>query len=81
MWLQCLFWFGKNGMRELQSVNSSIRNQEYAASHIISMKIRNDKLFAEINDLYNGYEAIEERARTNLCMIKKGEMYYRLVSN
>jgi len=43
------------------------------------LKARNDQLFAEINDLNDGQEAIEERSRNELGMIKPGETFYRLV--
>ena len=42
---------------------------------------RNKKLFAEIADLRNGSEAIEERARHELGMIRPGEVFYRVVNN
>lgn len=41
--------------------------------------MRNEQLFAEINDLNDGQDAIEERARTELGMIKPGESFYRMV--
>ncbi|NNJ73347.1 MAG: cell division protein FtsB [Enterobacterales bacterium] len=40
---------------------------------------RNQILYAEINDLRNGQEAIEERARNELGMIREGEIFYRVV--
>ena len=43
------------------------------------LKARNDQLFAEIDDLNGGQEAIEERARNELSMTKPGETFYRLV--
>ena len=42
---------------------------------------RNKILFAEIADLRNGSEAIEERARHELGMIRPGEVFYRVVNN
>ena len=42
---------------------------------------RNIILFAEITDLRNGSEAIEERARHELGMIRPGEVFYRVVRN
>ncbi len=42
---------------------------------------RNEILFAEIADLKNGNEAIEERARHELGMIRQGEVFYRVVNN
>ena len=44
------------------------------------LKTRNDQLFAEIDDLNEGSEAIEERARNELGMIRPGETFYRLVT-
>jgi hypothetical protein len=44
-----------------------------------NLKARNDQLFAEIDDLNGGQEAIEERARNELSMTKPGETFYRLV--
>ena len=41
-------------------------------------KARNTILFAEINDLKTGSEAIEERARHELGMIRPGEVFYRV---
>ncbi|MCP4414129.1 MAG: cell division protein FtsB [Gammaproteobacteria bacterium] len=42
---------------------------------------RNKILFAEIADLKNGSEAIEERARHELGMIREGEVFYRVINN
>ncbi|MGQ7033723.1 septum formation initiator family protein, partial [Escherichia coli] len=43
------------------------------------LKARNDQLFAEIDDLNGGQEALEERARNELSMTRPGETFYRLV--
>lgn len=42
---------------------------------------RNKVLYAEIADLRTGSEAIEERARHELGMIRPGEVFYRVVNN
>jgi len=42
-------------------------------------KERNKILYAEINDLRDGQEAIEERARNELGMIREGEVFYRVI--
>jgi len=44
-----------------------------------SVKINNQALYAQILDLREGYDAIEEKARQELGMIKKGETFYRIV--
>ena len=43
------------------------------------LKERNQTLAAEVADLKQGYEAIEERARYDLGMIKEGETFYQVV--
>lgn len=40
---------------------------------------RNDVLIAEITDLKYGMDAVEEHARNNMGLIKKGETFYQLV--
>lgn len=75
-WLQYSLWFGKNG------VNDYTRVRDDVAVHQVTnakLKARNDQLFAEIDDLNGGLEAIEERARDELSMTKPGETFYRLV--
>lgn len=46
----------------------------------LTFKTRNKRLFDEINDLNEGSEAIEERARAELGMIKDGESFYRIIN-
>ena len=43
------------------------------------LKQRNKLLFADTDDLKSGVEAIEERARNELGMIKQGETFFRIV--
>lgn len=42
---------------------------------------RNTALKNEILDLRNGYDAIEERTRNELGMIKEGETFYRIIND
>ncbi|WP_369310152.1 cell division protein FtsB [Providencia rettgeri] len=75
-WLQYSLWLGKNGIHDYVQVKDDVAAQEIINSRL---KMRNEQLFAEINDLNDGQDAIEERARSELGMIKPGESFYRMV--
>lgn len=45
------------------------------------LKQRNKILYAETDDLKSGLDAIEERARNELGMIKEGETFFRIIPN
>ncbi|MGI3431428.1 cell division protein FtsB [Providencia stuartii] len=75
-WTQYSLWLGKNGIHDYVRVKDDVAAQEIINSRL---KVRNEQLFAEINDLNDGQDAIEERARTELGMIKPGESFYRMV--
>jgi len=75
-WLQYSLWLGKNGIHDYVRVDDDVAVQK---ANNAKLKSRNDQLFAEIDDLNGGQEAIEERARNELGMIKPGETFYRLV--
>ncbi|WP_227318193.1 cell division protein FtsB [Cedecea davisae] len=76
VWLQYSLWFGKNGVHDYTRVSEDVAAQQATNA---KLKSRNDQLFAEIDDLNGGQEAIEERARNELSMTKPGETFYRLV--
>ncbi|MFG0224736.1 cell division protein FtsB [Providencia stuartii] len=77
-WTQYSLWLGKNGIHDYVRVKDDVAAQEIINSRL---KVRNEQLFAEINDLNDGQDAIEERARTELGMIKPGESFYRMVKD
>lgn len=75
-WLQFELWLGKNGIADFQLVEADIEVQHQVNE---SLKARNNEMFAEIDDLRQGLDAIEERARHELGMIKEGETFYRII--
>ncbi len=75
-WLQYRLWFGKGGQREVDALQQQVSQQ---ARDNGGLKQRNAVLAAEVRDLKSGAAAIEERARSELGMIKPGETFYRVV--
>jgi cell division protein FtsB len=74
--LQFKLWFGEGSMKDVWRLEDAIAAQ---ASENRQLKERNQALAAEVADLKQGLEAIEERARIDLGMIKKGETFYQVV--
>ena len=75
-WLQYRLWFGNGGEREVVALQAQV--QQHARDNA-GLKQRNDALAAEVEDLKSGEAAVEERARSELGMIKPGETFYRVV--
>ncbi len=74
--LQYSLWQGKNGIFDFQEVDAEIEVQEQVNTNLHQ---RNQEMFAEIDDLRQGLDAIEERARHELGMVKDGETFYRII--
>jgi cell division protein FtsB len=75
-WLQYRLWFGNGGEREVAALQAQVQRQ---ARDNTGLRERNDALAAEVQDLKSGEAAVEERARSELGMIKPGETFYRVV--
>ena len=74
--LQSRFWFGERGWRAAQSLQDTVGEQRAENARL---QQRNNALGAEVEDLKSGETAVEERARSELGMIKPGETFYRVV--
>ncbi|MDO8706975.1 MAG: cell division protein FtsB [Sulfuricaulis sp.] len=74
--LQYPLWFGSGGVITIWRLNREIAAQDQENARL---KDRNQALEADVNDLKQGLEAIEERARAELGMVKKGEVFYRVI--
>ncbi|WP_407331306.1 cell division protein FtsB [Enterovibrio sp. 27052020O] len=77
-WLQYHLWWGKNGIDDYLDVSAVAESTAQANDKLHQ---RNEQMFAEIADLKRGQEAIEERARNELGMIKPGETFFRIVND
>lgn len=73
--LQYKLWFTEDGVQRYWYLKNSIKTQ---TAQNKNLKQRNEMLSAEIKDLKQGQEAIEERARADLGMVKKGETFYQV---
>ena len=74
--LQFQIWLGDNSVRTLNELKNEITLQRDTN---FSLNERNRELEIEIVDLKSGVEAIEERARSELGMIEKGETFFLIV--
>ena len=75
-WLQYKLWFGHGGAGEVQGLSGQVERQ---ARDNTGLRQRNAEIAAEVEDLKSGETAVEERARSELGMIKPGESFYRVV--
>ncbi|MEM9301299.1 MAG: cell division protein FtsB [Pseudomonadota bacterium] len=75
--LQFKLWFGDGGVREMHQVQRMIETQESENRGLLE---RNKTLAAEVRDLKDGTEALEERARSELGMIGPDEEFIQIVS-
>ena len=74
--LQYRLWFGKNSVPDYLVLKENFARQQSANE---KLQQRNKLLFADTDDLKLGLEAIEERARNELGMIKDNETFFRLI--
>ena len=69
-------WLGEGGRRSVAVLAERVDQQAHETE---GLQQRNDALAAEVEDLKSGEAAVEERARSELGMIKPGETFYRVV--
>ena len=74
--LQLKMWFGEGGYRDVQRLAERVEEQ---ARENDVLAQRNRELQAEVDDLRQGLQAIEERARSELGMVKENEEFYQVV--
>ncbi len=75
--LQYPLWLGKGGWLRVWSLDRQVQEQKEANA---GLRRRNGALDAEVRDLKQGFDAIEERARYELGMIKQDEIFFQVVA-
>lgn len=78
VWLQYKLWLGDGGIPEVLQLEDEI---EAVQAEVNRLQERNKALNAEVVDLKKGIEAIEERARSELGMVKEDEIYYQVIDS
>jgi cell division protein FtsB len=75
--IQYPLWFGRGGWMNVFDLQ-----KKYQAQRAVNLELEreNDALRAEVNDLKRGTDAIEERARDELGMIKKDEVFFEVIT-
>src|SRR5215813_6178008 len=75
--LQYRIWLSEDGVRELRRLDGAVGAQRAENERLGE---RNRQLAAEVRDLKNGMQALEERARSELGMIAGHETFYQVVA-
>jgi cell division protein FtsB len=76
--LQFPLWLSKGSWLRVWEVDQKIAAQKQVNQ---GLRARNASLEAEVRDLKQGYEAIEERARAELGMVKQDEVFFQVLEN
>ena len=76
VYLQYKLWFGEGSLQDVWQLHQDV---EFQRQENIELRERNAALDAEVKDLQQGFDAIEEHAREDLGMVKEGETFYQVV--
>ena len=76
IWLQYKIWLQDGGLPEVIQLQKEVVQVK---TEVEKLQERNASLDAEVKDLKKGLDAIEERARSEMGMIKQGEVYYQVI--
>lgn len=76
VYLQYKLFFGEGSLQDVWELHQEV---EFQRQENIELRERNAALEAEVQDLQQGLDAIEEHAREDLGMVKEGETFYQVV--
>lgn len=74
--LQYKLWFAPDGLARMWVLKQEVAIQQ---AENAKQEMRNKTLVAEVQDLKQGDAALEERARSELGMVKQGESFYQVM--
>lgn len=74
--LQFKLWLGEGGFTEVARLEARVEDQRQTNGELLQ---RNAQLQAEVEDLRERLDAVEERARSELGLIKPTEQFYQVV--
>jgi len=74
--IQYPLWFGQGGWLSVQALKAKVSEQQAANE---GLRQRNLAMEAEVEDLRSGTEAVEERARTDLGLLRDEEVYVQIL--
>jgi len=72
--IQYPLWVGKGGWMRVWQLDQEVDRQKVSNTRL---EVRNSGLSAEVSDLKNGTEAIEERARMELGLVRGDEIFFQ----
>jgi cell division protein FtsB len=75
--LQWPLWLGRGGVPAVNAMQKELSEQR---SRVETLQKRNAALDGETKDLKSGLQAVEEHARSELGMVKSGEVFFQLIS-
>lgn len=76
--LQVRLWVGEGSFAQVWALQQSITEQR---DENAELAVRNERLYAEVRNLRNQKDAVEERARMNLGLIREDETFFLVVEN
>ncbi len=74
--LQIRLWRGEGSLSDIERLEHEIASQTTTNA---GLEQRNKRLLQEVSDLKTGLDSVEEHARSEMGLIKKGETYYLIV--
>ncbi|WP_438970419.1 cell division protein FtsB [Methylophaga sp.] len=76
--LQYRLWLSHDGLPSLLRLHQQVEKQKLDNEQLVE---RNQVLAAEVQDLKSGLDALEERARSELGMVKPGETFFHVIED